>query len=56
MSDTIAYRIGDLKVVVRDDPDFIDCMEENLHLMQCPFVTGDSSEIDNLNDLFVGLV
>jgi hypothetical protein len=55
MIDTIAYRIGDLKVVMRDEPDFIECMEENLHLMQCPFTTADSSEINNMNDLFRGL-
>jgi hypothetical protein len=55
MNDTIAYRIGNLKVVVRDDLDMIEALSKNLQLAHFPYVTADSSEINNMNDLFKGL-
>ena len=55
MIDTIAYRIGSLKVVMRDDPDFIECLSKNLTLAKCPCNTADSSKVSNMADLFKGL-
>jgi hypothetical protein len=59
MDDMIAYRIGSLKVVMRDDPDFIESLKENLILMGgCPGVhyqTADSSQVTDMATLFRGL-
>jgi len=55
MIDTVAYRIGSLKIVIRDGPDFIECLAKNLLLAQCPCRTADSSQLDDMNELFRGL-
>ena len=55
MIDTIAYKIGSSKFIHRDDPVFIECLSANLQLAQCPCVTADSSELNDLSELFRGL-
>jgi len=55
MIDTIAYQIGHTKIVIRDTPEFIECHEETLQLIGCPYTVADSSMMADLTDLFKGM-